>query len=184
MSNPILNEAWYHPEQIKDLVEYSHKAIDLSGLFIEIGCWEGNSTVALTNAIAPRKLICIDNWSMVAPDGRDVFKIFNDNMETCTGGNYEINIVDCNEYLNQLKEPIAFLHLDGPHDFTSVKRSIDLAKPLLCKGGVICGDDFISGGRENLTLDGGVQRAVEEALPGFVHDKSVRSHNFWYWINV
>jgi predicted O-methyltransferase YrrM len=49
------------------------------------------------------------------------------------------------------------VYIDAGHDYTSVKADIGAWLPKVRKGGIICGDDYISGWD-------GVIRAVDEAF--------------------
>jgi len=191
-----LHENWYHDDQILDLLEKVKLAKENipNGFFIEIGCWEGKSTVAIANEIFPRYLDCVDNWKGNGEyyesgitdilKTRDVYSVFEDNIKNNTRGNYFIFRMDQIEYLKKLSElisqSVSFIHLDGPHDYDSVKTSLDLILPLMIPGGIICGDDFINSNSKREDLNGGVEKAVRDTWPDFEHDTSVRSLNFWY----
>jgi hypothetical protein len=45
----MFNEDWYSSKQIADLMLLVEKTKDLSGNLIEIGCWEGKSTINIAN---------------------------------------------------------------------------------------------------------------------------------------
>jgi hypothetical protein len=57
-----------------------------------------------------------------------------------------------------------------------VKKTIEMLLPRLTEGAILCGDDIASAHRGRLDLEGGVERAVMELLPGYIKDK-----NFWWW---
>ena len=182
-------ENWYPDEQLTLLVQACNVARERQGSILEIGCWEGKSTVALANACYPETLIAIDSWEGNATEGedhptvealaeRDVFAAFLANIEEQTQSNVDVRRQDCFEFLGRFDESVKFCHIDAAHDYESVKRTIELLRPRLVDGAVLCGDDYASAhaGRED--LDGGVQRAVDELLPG-----RGASGNFWYWLN-
>ena len=58
----MFNECWYDDSQIINLVDLVKKTPDISGDVIEIGCWEGKSTISIANACYPDTLICNDTW--------------------------------------------------------------------------------------------------------------------------
>jgi hypothetical protein len=58
----MFNEDWYSSKQIADLMLLVEKTKDLSGNLIEIGCWEGKSTINIANKCFPEYLICNDTW--------------------------------------------------------------------------------------------------------------------------
>lgn len=190
---PEFNEIWYSDSQCDNIAELIKQTADIKGLNIEIGCWEGKSTIALANACFPEFLYCNDTWegnieeakvtglshpSVEIISKRDVFGTFNNNMKNETKGNYIIIKKDCHDWLISIKEEIKFVHIDASHDYFSVKKTILEILPNLVYGGILCGDDFLSAGMNRLDLYGGVERAVRELLPGF---KSI--DNLWYWKN-
>ena len=188
----MLNENWYPDPQLKRLMEISTPTIPLTGSIIEIGCWEGKSAMALAKVFAPETLVCCDTWLGNQAESqftgsthiteeilkvRDVYAIFLANMDEHTDKNYSVVKEDCLVWLQTYKEPIKFVHVDASHEYGSVKKTINLLKPLIVPGGMICGDDFINAGLDNVVLAGGVARAVLETLPGVKTDG-----NLWYWI--
>lgn len=185
----MFNENWYTQYQVEFMINLYDFVKDTDGLIIEIGCWEGFSTYHLANKIFPEKLECVDHWlgniheSKVVGKThitenilreRDVFNTFKDNMDKLTKGNYNIHHIDCFEYLRRLDKPIKFIHIDGSHDYYSVKNTLELLIPLMIDGGIICGDDYWTSNTEE--LHGGVQRAVKELLP-----KYNTSNNLFYY---
>ena len=49
--------------------------------------------------------------------------------------------------------------------------------PLVVEGGMLCGDDYVNANKGRADLQGGVERAVTDCLPGHtVQD------NIWSWI--
>jgi hypothetical protein len=58
----MFNENWYSENQIKNLINLFEKTRYLNGKIIEIGCWEGKSTISLANVCYPEILICNDTW--------------------------------------------------------------------------------------------------------------------------
>lgn len=181
------NEDWYSNAQIKSLLEALQATKDLKGEIVEIGCWEGKSTVAITNKAYPQKVHAVDWWKGNIAEGpkhetikileqRNVFKTFTENMSEFTLGNYEVHNQDCKDFLNEFDKPVKFCHIDAAHDYASVKATIEALVPKLVQGGILCGDDFKTAHVDRKDLDGGVERAVKETLPGF---ESVE--NFWVW---
>ena len=187
----MFNEDWYPDEQIKLLCDLVKTLTCVQGKVIEIGCWEGKSTYNLANAIHPDILICNDTWlgntcenklsgekhiTEIILKERDVYKIFLENMERLTPGNYKVVKEDCLEWLLHYNDKIKFCHIDACHDYESIYTIIILVLPKLVSGGIICGDDFLSAHIHRDDLDGGVERAVREILPNFKN-----YDNFWYW---
>jgi hypothetical protein len=154
---------------------------------MDIGCWEGKSTIALAHACDPETLLAVDTWEGNRdehPDHptvrlareRDVYSQFLVNVRLLTHGNVQPVRSDCHEFLGRWQGPIKFAHIDASHDYRSVRRTIDGVLPWIVAGGVICGDDFETADLSRHDLEGGVERAVRETLPGFQH-----VHNLWLW---
>jgi predicted O-methyltransferase YrrM len=188
----MFNEDWYSLEQCNNLIELVYKVKSLHGAVIEIGCWEGKSTICIANACYPDILICNDTWlgnvaeskttgikhiTEVILENRNVYNIFINNMENSTLKNYKIAKQDCIDWLKSFNEKIKFIHIDASHEYESVAETIKLALPKMVRGGIICGDDFIGSHIGRNDLNGGVERAVRELLPGFV-----AKGNLWFWI--
>jgi hypothetical protein len=119
----MFHENWYSESQLSNLVELYKGVSDLSGSIIEIGCWEGKSTVRLANECYPKVLICNDTWlgnveeskltGIVHPTEmilkeRDVFGIFKNNMDSLTKGNYLVIREDCIKWLTSFTGKIKF----------------------------------------------------------------------------
>ena len=188
----MFHENWYTDSQITNLTHLVKQTASLSGDVIEIGCWEGKSTIALANACYPDTLICNDTWlgniqeSLVTGvehttqtilKTRDVYSIFLQNMDAQTKRNYTVVKRDCLEWMREYRGRIKFIHIDASHEYGSVFENIQLVLPHMVPGGIICGDDFITANAGRHDLQGGVERAVKEALPKF---KNIE--NLWYYV--
>lgn len=180
---------WYSEQQLKDLWDATRIVPNSHGHVIEIGCWEGKSTCTIANSLYPEIVNAVDTWagniaegenhpSVVKAKQRDVYKEFLDNIEKRTHGNVVPHKSDCFEFLNGFSGEVKFCHIDAAHDYDSVKRTIELLKPKLVKGAVLCGDDFLSANASRTDLNGGVERAVRECCPNFYN-----KGNFWVWVN-
>jgi len=185
----VFNENWMSDDQVDLLSRLIQSVAAKSGRCVEIGCWEGKSTVGLANACYPESLIAVDSWSGNLTEGddhptvtilkeRDVLEVFRSNVQTLTKGNVEIVQSDCFEFLKNFREPIKFCHIDAAHDYASVHRTISMILPLLVPGAILCGDDYLSAHAGRIDLGGGVQRAVIELLPGHASRE-----NMWAWVN-
>jgi predicted O-methyltransferase YrrM len=189
----MFNENWYSNEQCSNLVELVNCVKTLPGNVIEIGCWEGKSTIAIANACYPDNLICNDTWlgneteskltgikhiTEVILETRDVYNIFINNMNKNTKQNYSVIKEDCIQWLKTYNETIKFIHIDASHEYESVAETIKLVLPNIVRGGIICGDDFLNSHIGRTDLNGGVEKAVRELLPGFYNKE-----NLWFWVN-
>lgn len=184
-------ENWYSDEQLQLLATVVRRVRYLEGNICEFGCWEGRSTIALAKAAAPEMVIAVDNWSGSHAEGeghptvqiakqRNVYAEFLQNLADNHCSNVMATINDHDEYIAHLAKISArmkFVHIDGAHDYESVHRQIEGLKPLMVKGGIICGDDFLTASAERVDLGGGVERAVRESCPGFE-----QHGNLWVWV--
>ena len=181
------HEDWYPDPQLRHLVRLMHHVRGLSGAIIEIGCWEGKSTVALAAACHPETLIAVDSWMGNIAEGpnrydvqqaatRDVYRTFLGNIETLTRGNVQVERRDCFEFLAGFMQPVKFCHVDASHDYASVKRTLEMLAPMVIDGGILCGDDYLSANARRADLGGGVERACVEVLPDHFS-----AGNFWFW---
>jgi predicted O-methyltransferase YrrM len=188
----MFHENWYSESQINNLIYLLRQVQSIEGSIIEIGCWEGKSTISLANGCFPETLICNDTWLGNVQESiitgmthvtelilreRDVYSIFINNMDNNTKKNYTIVKQDCIEWLKSFEGSIKFIHIDASHEYESVYETIKLALPKMVKGGIICGDDYQSANINRHDLHGGVERAVKETLP---NHKNV--DNLWYCI--
>ena len=155
----MFHENWYSETQCNDLKNLLKQTLSLTeGHIIEIGCWEGRSTYNLAQTCYPQTLLCNDTWlgnieeskatdktniSELLAKERNVYETFIHNMNLLTQGNYTVIKKDCIEWLSTYNEPIKFIHIDASHEYESVAKTLDKVLPLMVKGGIVCGDDFI-----------------------------------------
>lgn len=183
----MFNEDWYSDDQLIALEAVCTLIPEVEGKIIEIGCWEGKSTVAIANQCYPHEIIAVDTWqgqidesldhiSVKIAQERDVYSVFLNNMKELTQGNVTSIKMDCFEFLENFDEKIKFCHIDACHDYMSVKRTIEYVLEFVVKGGILCGDDYRTANRYRQDLDGGVERAVCELLPEHQIIK-----NFWWY---
>lgn len=130
-----------------------HAAICTNGIegrVIEVGSWEGRSTVALAHAVYPHVVHAVDTWEgspgepsadLAAAEGRDVFATFRENMAALTRGNVEAHRMGWRDYFVRDASPIRFVHIDAEHSYDEVFDNILTVRPLMARGGIICGDD-------------------------------------------
>ena len=196
---PVFIDEWYPEAQLNDLGDLLSRVLTegVPGALVEIGCWEGRSTVRLAQVSAPsgRQLHAVDWWlgnvdegeghaSVQALHERDVFRIFIANIAPFAhvvvhreeGGQFltsHFGQVD----QQQQDEAIAFVHLDAGHTYRATKNLIDLALPHLAPDGIICGDDYQNAHAGRTDLAGGVERAVVEAF----HGEASTLGNLWFY---
>jgi len=141
-------EEWFGPESQEALATLARSTEGLDGDVVEVGCWEGRSTVALANAVYPATVHAVDTWQG-SPDEvsadlaaeRDVYATFVENVAELTKGNVIAHRMGWREFFDGRTDPIRFLHIDAEHTFREVYDNIAAALPLMVPGGVMCGDD-------------------------------------------
>lgn len=55
-------EEWFGVASQQALVKLARRTAHLEGRVVEIGSWEGRSTVALANAVWPTTVDAVDTW--------------------------------------------------------------------------------------------------------------------------
>lgn len=143
---PGFIEDWFPEPSRQALADIAATVADVPGLFVEIGSWEGRSTVVLANA-TDRTVHAIDTWngspgeeSETLAAERDVHAQFLANVDAMTAGNVEAHRCDWRDYTPT--EPIALLFVDGLHTRPEVYATIRAFLPHMAPGSVMCGDDF------------------------------------------
>lgn len=179
----LFHEEWYPNDQLVELYKLASRVRDLPGVSLEIGAWEGRSTIALSHAVHPAPLFVVDTWEGEPRDGtdriakeRNVYDQFYRNASSLSAGNLSIVKKDWSKFLSSFRQPIKFAHVDGPHDYESVVAMLRKLKPMMTDGGIVCGDDIIAANVGRKDLGGGVERAVREEFPAY---KSIG--NLWWY---
>lgn len=167
---PTFHEDWYVGEQARFVGELARTAPQ--GALVEIGCWEGRSTVAIAQSVFPRSLHCVDHWRGNEDEGdgesirlakeRNVFAFWLENTQRLAAGNISASRMSWQEWIADWQEPIGFLHLDASHDYDSVHDCLQAIKPFLVKGAHLCGDDGYSDGVYRAVRDVFGSEAVRE----------------------
>jgi predicted O-methyltransferase YrrM len=127
---------------------------------VEIGAWEGRSTVALANAIHPRVLHTCDTWqgdnnpvTEAIAVTRDVFAQWQVNVNALTKGNVVAHRMGWREFVPTITEPIALAFIDAAHSYREVYDNIVALIPKMTPGGVMCGDDAHHGPVQDAVFD-------------------------------
>lgn len=141
-------EDWYRPSSLAILEKTFHESRGLDGRIVEVGCWEGRSTVQLANAAYPAVIHAVDTWAgspgEISADlaaERDVYARFVENVEALTLGNVIPYRMDWRQFFVEHPGPIRFLHIDATHTYDEVRANIEAALPHVVPGGIVCGDD-------------------------------------------
>lgn len=180
---PFFHEDWFGKGS-RDRLNMALRLVPPGpGQVIEVGSWEGRSTIEIAHAVYPDVVHCIDHWKGDVGLGnivekrareRDVYADFVANMDAATQGNYVVHRMDWREY--PWVQPIRFLFIDGMHTYEEVAGNIEVALPMMVSGGVIAGDDLHKSHHGRY----GVLEAVLDTLgEDFAHEdgKAV-----WWWV--
>lgn len=148
MTEPGFREEWFFPASQKALGDLYLRVDHLAGDVIEIGSWEGRSTIALANACHPAIVHAVDTWQgspgEVSADlakDRDVFSQFAANIDRYTAGNVEAHRMGWREFFTERRDPVRFCFIDAEHSYREVKENVEAVLPLMVPGGIITGDD-------------------------------------------
>lgn len=141
-------ENWYFTEDCEALADLARRTNHLDGAVVEVGCWEGKSTIALATAVHPDVVHAVDTWNgspgeiseQLAAD-RDVFATFLANIDQHTPGNVIAHRTGWREFFATWDEQIRLIHIDATHSYDEVRDNIAAARSFMVPGGVICGDD-------------------------------------------
>ena len=147
---PEFHEDWYNGGQAIYMAALARQAPE--GAIVEIGAWEGRSTVVLAQLIAPRTVVVVDHWKgNIDEDAehesghtareRDVQAAFWHNVRVLTEKNVTPICMGWQDWARVWDAPIAFLHLDASHDRASVRDCLTAITPFLVNGAILCGDD-------------------------------------------
>jgi predicted O-methyltransferase YrrM len=144
---PTFTEEWFSEASQDALASLVRAVKDIPGRIIEIGSWEGRSTIAMANA-TDCAIHAVDTWagspgeiSAELAGERDVFATWKANVKEATEGNVFAHRVGWREYREQDDSPVALLFIDAEHTYREVADTIEAFLPLMSPGGIICGDD-------------------------------------------
>ena len=161
MNPPEFCEEWFGEESCAALAELAASTNHLWGDVVEVGSWEGRSTIALAAAVAPQMVHAVDTWkgsqgeiSEILAAERDVYGQFLKNTE---GLNILPYRMDWRDYFAEFTGPLRFVFIDGLHTYEEVRDQLATVLPLMVQGGIVCGDD---------NHHPPIQQAVIEQIPG------------------
>lgn len=174
MSAPVFTEDWFSAGACELLANLVARTDGLRGDVVEVGSWEGKSTIALANAVSPAVVHAVDTWlgspgevSAELAAERDVLSRFMENVQAATNGNVVAHRTGWRAYFADHQSAVRFCFIDAEHTFEEVRDNIAAVLPLLEPGGIICGDDI---------HHDPVRRAVAQAFADAKCDGPV-----WWW---
>lgn len=182
---------WYENGACEKLILLAELVKNQKGHYVEIGPWEGRTTIEICKAIEPQVLMCVDRWkgfiheseacgyehkTVTTAKSQNVKNVFISNMKKNVCENYRVLEYDPIELGVFFKSPLKFIHLNADNSYGFVKSVISMYLPNLLRGGVICGYHFKTAGTHRTDLGGGVEKAVNELIP----DRMVYG-DLWWW---
>lgn len=148
MTTAAFHEDWFSVRSCQVLARLACRVRNVEGRIIEVGSWEGRSTITLANAVRPRPVHAVDTWegspAEISADiaaTRDVFAQFQTNIDQFTRGNVVVHRMGWRDYVRQSSGPVALLFIDAEHTYREVYDTIEAFLPLMSPGGIVCGDD-------------------------------------------
>jgi len=138
------------PLEKEYLWELAYNNIPLHGSALEIGSWNGGSSVIIAEAckISSASLLCIDKFcgdlDGTAPQYKkdpEVIYRFVKNVECCP---INIVIADASDIYKFLADNVFdFVFVDGNHYLPQVEIDLINCYRILKPGGILCGHDFV-----------------------------------------
>ena len=186
-------EDWFsenNPEKVvRQFDEFLSEFKDKTSTFLEIGSFEGMSTIWMLENILTNKesrLFCIDAW---AEWTGDAFVRFVENINK-TGLKDKVRIVkgDSSEELRIFpKEYFDFIYVDGDHDERAVIKDAIGSFRVLKKGGIIAFDDYLLGIRYpnspgSKAMNGSTKKAIDYFLDVFQDELEIIHKDYQVWI--
>lgn len=145
---PTFTEDWFGDWSCSVLADLVREVADVPGRLVEVGSWEGRSTIAMANATS-REIHAVDTWagspgeiSAALAGERDVHATWRANIDEATTGNVVEHRMDWRKYATEDGSPVALLFIDAEHTYDEVADNITAFLPLMSPGGIICGDDM------------------------------------------
>jgi predicted O-methyltransferase YrrM len=139
-------ENWFTDQSCATLAELVRSVADVPGRIVELGSWEGRSTLAIAEATG-RPVDAVDTWRGARTDDyqlrqvktRDVFAQWSANL--ADHPHVTPYRMDWRRYM-KASDPVALVFIDADHTYEEVTAQISAFLPLMSPGGIICGDDY------------------------------------------
>jgi predicted O-methyltransferase YrrM len=142
------SEDWFGEASREALAQLLTLVDDLDGDIIEVGSWQGRSTVALANAAHPAVVHAVDTWegspgevSHALAAKRDVFREFQANIAADTKGNVVVHRMGWREFFADYDGKARLVFIDAEHSYREVHDNVVAARRHIVPGGIVCGDD-------------------------------------------
>lgn len=167
---------WTSEVELDLLYQY---ASQVTGAIVEIGSWQGRSTIALAQGakISGQKVYAIDTFHG-GENTPELEKYFTKENPDNILQKFQVNIQRSgledyvivkrglsNEIIKQWTEPIGMIFIDGDHSYQAVKQDINDWMPFLEIGGIAAFHDYRPNPKQkNYETRKGVLMAVTESI--------------------
>ena len=113
--------------------------------YLEIGSYEGNSALYVSNNFPESHVTCVDFWEAVGEYEGNDFGVIEKNFDSNIRGLSNVNkIKDTSDnFFTQNQTMFDFIYVDGNHKFDYVLRDCINAWKFLSKNGFLVCDDYI-----------------------------------------
>ena len=126
-------EGWFSEEEAEFLLPY------VTGMWCEIGCFNGRSTVAFAETGEPGYAIDHFKGSPEHPEGTDTREAFEKNMRSYP--NVCVLPWRFEDAEPLVTYPLHFLHLDGEHSYEATRKAWNMYSVKVKRGGVVAFHD-------------------------------------------
>lgn len=168
-------DGWLTVDEAIELYELARGSRDDRPTVVEIGCWQGKSSICLAVGLAGKfepRLVCIDPFDATGDDAStDAYQARAGDLDGPLRSAFEHNLTaagvrDVVEVLPGLshqrvadfERPIDLLFLDGDHSHAAIRRDYLDWAPKIRPGGVLAMHDVIH------AVHDGPRRVVEEII--------------------
>lgn len=146
------HERWFEGPKQRILSQVHEMVPPPPGAIMEVGAWEGKSTISTARYFPDEQIHVVDHWlgdfspigykTGEAAAARDVYADFEENCrEAGVFDRMVIHRGDWREAFVGWTEPIRFIFIDAEHTYREVLENIQVALPFMVPGGIIAGDD-------------------------------------------
>lgn len=166
---------WLTVDEAIALYESARSLARPDALAVEIGCWQGKSSICLAKGLAQRpqgRLVCIDPFDASGDDASaDDYRDRADALQGPLRSTFEHNLTAAgvrdrvevrpglsHEVATDFDEPIDLLFLDGDHAYESILRDYQDWAPKLRPGGLLLMHDVVH------EVHDGPRRVVDEVI--------------------
>lgn len=131
----------------RPMTVYIKEHLNGNGLVgLEIGTAAGENALNMLQELPIKKLFLIDPYVPYMEHGRKLSYAGTDKIAKDRIGCFNEAVFirkSSDDAIADITEPLDFVYIDGNHDYDYVKRDIDHYYPLVKKGGVIGGHDYL-----------------------------------------